>query len=147
MVSAVIAFRANNQAEEERIEPVKIVAHIKGAASQRISPEHFRSAWREFDKGDLVRQIQWIAATACGLAFIPLLWQFLKPLVGLPVDDYAFLSRTFVLQTSFFKPEPLERLLMPRSQRTPFSKRSRPSAGVPVLCSAWRWAPGPANAA
>jgi hypothetical protein len=68
------------------------------------------SVRRPFDRAELIRQTQWIVAAACGLAFIPVLHQLLKPLVGTPVIDQAFLRRTFLLPYWFFLPEPLERL-------------------------------------
>ncbi len=63
-----------------------------------------------FHRNDLVRQTQWMLATACGLAFIPVLHNLLRPLVAEPVIDQAFLAQTFLLPAGYFLPEPLERL-------------------------------------
>ena len=69
-----------------------------------------RRARAHFDRAALIRQIQWLTATICGLACIPVIQALLRPLVPVPVVDPAFLVRNFLLPVERFQPEPLERL-------------------------------------
>jgi hypothetical protein len=64
----------------------------------------------KIESGDLLRQLRWMTATACALAFIPLLHRVLGELVRVPVRDDTFLKQTFLLPPAYFQPEPLERL-------------------------------------